>query len=113
MPGANHNNILNFGKDNLYRNIDNFIRSLTPSSQPNSDDNLSCYDLSSKKEVDINNNKISNDSKNMIETEKKIDNDINKINNNITSHDELTSLQKVKDNNNNKCFNKSISNKEF
>ena len=117
VTGANHNDIIKFGKEKLYLNIYDFIKSLSVHPeipQPNpDDDNLSDYDFSSIKDIDIKPSHTFQDlkHKNKNEYEKKVNYDMNTINNNITSNDELNSLKKDNENNNNNCFNVSLSNK--
>ena len=115
VTGANHNDIIKFGKEKLYTNIYEFIKSLKAQHQiphPNPDDNNSSdYDFSSIKDLDIKPNHTFQDLKNKNEYEQKLNYDINTINNNITSNDELNALKKDKDNNDMNYFNISLSNK--
>ena len=105
VKGANHNDILKFGRDTLYTNIYDFIKSLSVNPQiphPNPDeDSFSNYDFSSIKDIDIKQNQTFQDlkNKNKNEYEKKLNYDMNTINNNITSNDELNALKKDKEKN--------------
>ena len=115
VHGANHNDILKYGKETLYKNISEFINYLsTPPEippQPNPDDNLSDYDFSSIKDFDVKQNHTFQELKAKNECEKKLNHDMNSYNNNITSNDELNDLEKDKDNNDINYFNISLSNK--
>ena len=96
VPGADHNDILKHAKQNLYIMISSFIDSLNENKNPD-EKSIDSY-ISYIKDIDEKPTNINN------ECGKRKSYEINEINNNISSNDELNALEKVK-NNNKKDFN--------
>ena len=99
VHGANHNDILKFAKDNIYHNISNFIESLSSQVKKYSEDYSSDLDFSSIKDDNIKKMNTYQVTAKQNEYEKKLKYDLNTINNNITSYDELNALEKEKEKN--------------
>jgi hypothetical protein len=101
VHGANHNDILKFAKNQIYDNIKNFIKSLNKERPTiiKDKDNDSDLELSSIKDFDIKKSETYQQIRKKIGNGKKKDFNMNSINNNITSNDELNALEKEKENN--------------
>ena len=101
VHGANHNDILKFAKNQIYDNIKNFIKSLNKERPTiiKDKDNDSDLELSSIKDFDIKKSETYQQIRKKIGNGKKKDFNMNSINNNINSNDELNALKKEKENN--------------
>ena len=114
VQGANHNDILKFARTEIYHQIHDFIIKLSSPKKPEGDYESCDLDMSSIKDVEIKNNyNTYEEIKNKSEYEKKLNIEINTINNNITSNDELNALDKDKDKNTIEYYNNNdfVSNK--
>ena len=118
VHGANHNDILKFAKTKIYENIKNFIKSLDNTEKKtivNDNDDYSDFDFSIK-DSDIKKTETFQPIRKKNEIRKKIDKNMNSINNNINSKDELNALEKEKEkkeneNENNEQFYNNINKK--
>ena len=98
VNGANHNDILKFAKEEIYKQIQNFIDECNNSKIKKSEKKDSEYDMDLSSYKYLNNNSYDIKKK---EYEKKLDIDINSMNNNITSNEELNKLKNDYNKNNN------------
>ena len=99
VHGANHNDILRHAKETIYNKITNFIESIYSPVKPIPEDYSSDFDFSSIKNDNIKKMNTSQAITKPNEYEKKLKFDLNTINNNITSNDELNVLEKEKEKN--------------
>ena len=90
---ANHNDILKFSRPTIYEKIKGFLNSLEKSENKNYLEEDRYSDFSSIKNLDEKMANSCQNKKNINEYENNLKVDINSINNNISSHDELKALE--------------------
>ena len=94
VDGANHNDILNFKREKLYANIQNFLFALEQSKSKDIGENEDRFsDFSSLKGLDVNRPISLQDKNDKTDYENNLKIDLDSINIKVSSHDELKALE--------------------